>query len=321
MRTFVDTNIWVYALDRGDPAKQTAALDLIRQDPAAIVVSPQVMGELYVTLARLGARSASAEDAARAVDALRRFTVVPLEADHVMAALELLRQHSLSYWDALIVATARAGGCARLVTEDLTDGAVIAGLRIANPFFAPGRRLSESRPSYAAAHARTWNEQDLRDELERYRETCSAAGMRRSAVHSYWDYARRFLDWREGTYPRSGTSRPVPMRTLGVGDLRADVAAYAQWLDGAGLSQAAIDAYVRHAGFFVRWLAREFEPGARLRHRAGPAAHAIPDDPIAAARGPLARRSGPATMSSDDARARSREEEAEAGTRPRGTDR
>ncbi len=72
MRTFVDTNVWVYALDRGDPAKQAAALHLIREDPDAIVVSPQVMGELYVTLARLGAHPASADDAARAVDALRR---------------------------------------------------------------------------------------------------------------------------------------------------------------------------------------------------------------------------------------------------------
>jgi hypothetical protein len=96
-----------------------------------------------------------------------------------------------------------------------------------------------------------------------------AAGMRPGAVHSYWDYARRFLDWREGIYPRSGASRPVPIRTLGVGDLRADVAAYAQWLDGAGLSQAAIDTYVRHADFFVRWLDGEFEPGARLRRRPG----------------------------------------------------
>ncbi len=200
-----------------------------------------------------------------ATRSLPAFTVVPLEPDHVMAALELLRQHSLSYWDALIIATARAGGCARLVTEDLADGAVIAGVRVVNPFIAPGGRLAESCASYAATRARRWNDLELRDELEAYRATCSAAGMRPGAVHSYWDYARRFLDWREGIYPRGAESRPVPMRTLGVDALRADVTAYAQWLDGAGLSQAAIDTYVRHASFFVRWLAGEFEPGRRLR--------------------------------------------------------
>jgi predicted nucleic acid-binding protein len=265
VRIFVDTNIWVYALDRGDPAKQAAALDLIRRDPAAIVVSTQVMGELFVTLTRLGAPSASAEDAARAVDALRRFTVVSLEPGHVMFALELFRQHSLSYWDALIIATARAGGCARLVTEDLADGAEIAGVRIENPFLARRRRLAESRRPYAGDRARTWTDEDLRDELERYRETCAAAGMRPGAVHAYWDYARRFLGWREGIYPRGGAPRPVPLGPLDLDGLRADVAAYARWLDGAGLSHAAAATYVRHAGFFARWLAGQFDPGARLR--------------------------------------------------------
>jgi predicted nucleic acid-binding protein len=265
VRTFVDTNIWVYALDRRDPAKQGVALDLIRQDPAAIVISPQVMGELYVTLVRLGAHPAPADDASRAVDALRRFSVVPLEPDHVMAALELLRQHSLSYWDALILASARAAGCTCLATEDLADGAVIAGVRVVNPFRTRGLRLKETSASYGAAPALLWEDRALRAELARYRETCAAAGMRPSSVHSYWDYARRFLDWREGAYPRPGTARPVPMRTIGLADLHTEVAAYSQWLDGAGLSQAAVETYVRHAGFFVRWIAGEFEPGARLR--------------------------------------------------------
>ncbi len=76
--------------------------------------------------------------------------------------------------------------------------------------------------------------------------------------------------------------------------------------------QVSIPAEVRH-----RWRTKRLlidDRGSELVLRP------IPDDPIAAARGSLARRWGPATMSSDDARARSREEEAEAGTRPRGAD-
>src|SRR3990172_10561455 len=45
----------------------------------------------------------------------------------------------------------------------------------------------------------------------------------------------------------------------------------------------------------------------------------IPDDPIAAARGSLARRFGTPGTTSDDARKRTRDEEAEADTRRRGT--
>jgi predicted nucleic acid-binding protein len=40
----------------------------------------------------------------------------------------------ISYWDGLIVAAARRGGCETLLTEDLSDGAIIAGVRVENPF-------------------------------------------------------------------------------------------------------------------------------------------------------------------------------------------
>jgi predicted nucleic acid-binding protein len=261
VRTFVDSNIWVYALDGRNPAKQAAALTAIRADPASLVVSPQVMGELYVTLVRLGAVHMDANDARVAVDALRRFTVVPLEAGHVMTALDLVSTHSISYWDALIVATARGAGCRRLLTEDLQHGAVIAGVQIENPLSMPEepRRLSEQAARYAAGAS--WDDAGLRDALARYGATCAAAGMRRTASHSYWDHARRFLDWRAGLYPRGAADRPVPSREVTSSDLRDEVDAYARAVAGAGLGAATVDAYRRHAGFFVRWLDGTFEPG------------------------------------------------------------
>lgn len=264
MRTFVDTNVWVYALDRRDPSKQKAALIAIRADPASIVVSPQVMGELYVTLVRMGAGHMGTDDARFAVEALRRFVVVPLEEGHVMTALELTKVHSISYWDALIVATARGAGCERLLTEDLQHGVVIANVRVENPFAAPqeSHRLSEQPASYAGGES--WDDDSLRDALARYEAVCTAAGMRRNAVHSYWDYARRFLDWRVGAYPRGAAGRPVSSRAVTIDDLRAEVDAYVSAVTRAGLGAPTVDTYRRHAGFFVRWLGGQFEPGSRL---------------------------------------------------------
>ena len=43
-----------------------------------------------------------------------------------------------SYWDALLVATAGEAGCTLILTEDLTDGAVLSGVEIHNPFAAAG---------------------------------------------------------------------------------------------------------------------------------------------------------------------------------------
>jgi len=42
--------------------------------------------------------------------------------------------HRLSFWDALIVATATRCGATTLLTEDLNAGQVLEGVRIVNPF-------------------------------------------------------------------------------------------------------------------------------------------------------------------------------------------
>lgn len=52
--------------------------------------------------------------------------------------------HHLSFLDALILQAAHRSGCVHLLTEDLNDGALIAGVRVVNPFepsgAVPGRR-------------------------------------------------------------------------------------------------------------------------------------------------------------------------------------
>jgi len=47
----------------------------------------------------------------------------------VRSGIAISREAGLSYWDGLIVAAARVGGCTRLQTEDLTSGAAIGGVR------------------------------------------------------------------------------------------------------------------------------------------------------------------------------------------------
>jgi hypothetical protein len=97
--------------------------------------------------------------------------------------------------------------------------------------------------------------------------------MRPNAVHSYWDYARRFLDWRAGIYrPRGarGEGRPVPDEPVSADELERQAAAYAAAIDSAGRRHSTVDTYARHALFFVRWLRDEFHPGGRLRAPARP---------------------------------------------------
>ena len=103
----------------------------------AVRISFQVLQELYATLTR---KLKPAFDAGEAQGIVRDLAVWrPVVVD--LAILErgwLLRQrHSLSWWDALIVAAAQSCACSALLTEDLQHGQVFGQVRVIDPFASP----------------------------------------------------------------------------------------------------------------------------------------------------------------------------------------
>jgi predicted nucleic acid-binding protein len=133
-KAFVDTNVFVYAVDAGSPGKRKRAQSLLSDLADSIVISTQVLTEFYVTATRKLATPLSAEEAERRVHELWGTEVVEITAPLVGVAIALSRQHRLSLWDALIVESARARGCRRLFSEDLQDGREYGNVRIENPF-------------------------------------------------------------------------------------------------------------------------------------------------------------------------------------------
>jgi len=133
VRSFVDTNVFAYVLDDAEPAKQAQArAALAAPAPGALVISTQVLGELYVVATRkLGV---DPDAAAAFVDDLADLPVVPIEAALVKSAIATSRSATISYWDALIVEAAASAGCERVLTEDLADGMSIGSVRIESPF-------------------------------------------------------------------------------------------------------------------------------------------------------------------------------------------
>ncbi|MGA9644080.1 MAG: PIN domain-containing protein [Terriglobales bacterium] len=133
-RTFFDTNIIIYADDRAAPAKLRRALDLVAAHRRAGtgVVSLQVLQEYFVTVTRkLGI---DPQIARRKVELLSEFDVATIEVSDVLAAIDLHRLHSLSFWDALILRAAKQTGCSIVLSEDMQNGREIDGVRITNPF-------------------------------------------------------------------------------------------------------------------------------------------------------------------------------------------
>lgn len=136
MATFVDTNVLVYAHDRTDGVRQPIAAQLLEDLWRARdgVLSTQVLTEFYAVVTRKFDPPLPRREARALVDAYAAWPLVQVDAPLIVAASALEEQHSLSFWDALIVEAARRGGANRLVSEDLQHGRRIAGLVIANPF-------------------------------------------------------------------------------------------------------------------------------------------------------------------------------------------
>lgn len=131
MRSFVDTNVVVYAFDTADPRRQSAALAILQSD-AELVVSTQVLLETWWVLTRK--LRLSDETASEVVAQLGRLPVVSTDRQLAKDAIRLSRTRQLAVWDALIVEAARTADCERVLSEDLQHGQDFGGIVIENPF-------------------------------------------------------------------------------------------------------------------------------------------------------------------------------------------
>jgi predicted nucleic acid-binding protein len=134
VRSLLDTNVLVYADAADDPIKQRRAVELITSLRARgeAVLSTQVLQE-YTNVALRKLRLPPSLIRER-LAFYRRFDLVPTSPNLIAGALDLHVLHSLSFYDALIVRAAAASGCQRLLSEDMQDGVVLAGVQIENPF-------------------------------------------------------------------------------------------------------------------------------------------------------------------------------------------
>jgi predicted nucleic acid-binding protein len=137
--TFVDTNVLVYAYDADAGAKHAKAQSqleaLWRQESG--LVSSQVLQEFYVTVTRKLSRPMRRQAAREVAATYRAWPVHRPDVDDLLAASELEERHKLSFWDALIVVSARRAGAASLLTEDLQEGRRFDDVVIVNPFREP----------------------------------------------------------------------------------------------------------------------------------------------------------------------------------------
>jgi len=97
-------------------------------------ISTQVLQEFYMNATRKIASPLTRAVARQIVKTYAAWQTEVVGPQEILLASEIEEQHQLSFWDALIVVAARKGGASTILTEDMSPGRSISGVRIANPF-------------------------------------------------------------------------------------------------------------------------------------------------------------------------------------------
>jgi predicted nucleic acid-binding protein len=133
---FVDTNVLLYSVSSSEDeaGKRATARQVLAGSGWGLSV--QVLQEFYVNLVRPPRCAMSHADAVAAIRELLRRPTVATDVPLVLEGLRLKERFQLSYWDAAIIAAARALGAGTLYSEDLSHGQDYDGVRVVNPFLS-----------------------------------------------------------------------------------------------------------------------------------------------------------------------------------------
>ena len=134
-KTFVDTNVLIYAHDVDAKAKHEVAKGVLRElwSQRTGVLSMQVLQEFYVNVTRKIATPLPKETARLVVNSYATWCI-ETTPNEIAAAFRIEDESRIGFWDALIVASAAKSGTVRILSEDLNAKQMISGIRVENPF-------------------------------------------------------------------------------------------------------------------------------------------------------------------------------------------
>lgn len=133
---FVDTNVLVYLRDSRDPERQRRAAEWLGYlwESRLGRVSVQVLHEYYLTVTAKLDPGLPTEEAREDILALGSWSPLTLTIELAEKAWDAQDRWGFSFWDSLIVASAQTQRCGTLLTEDLSHGQDLDGLRVVSPF-------------------------------------------------------------------------------------------------------------------------------------------------------------------------------------------
>jgi len=133
-RLTLDTNILFYSMDRDAGERHKLAMEIVDRAPTVdCVLILQSLCEFYAAVTGKN-KMPSTEAEAQINDWMNLFPVVSATPKTLTKALSAVRQHTLSFWDAMLWAAAREAGVTLLLSENFQHDRVLEGVRFCNPF-------------------------------------------------------------------------------------------------------------------------------------------------------------------------------------------
>jgi predicted nucleic acid-binding protein len=135
VKTFVDTNVLIYAHDVDAKEKHTVAKQVLQElwMNRTGTLSTQVLQEFYVNVTRKLSKPLVRTSARAVVDRYSNWCTLTTPKE-IAVAFQIEDEARIGFWDALICAAALKVGAELILSEDLNASQKIAGIRIVNPF-------------------------------------------------------------------------------------------------------------------------------------------------------------------------------------------
>lgn len=133
-RVLLNTNLWIYLYSKEPANKYESVSTLFLSHIKSLVLSTQVLGELYnvLTKKKLQTQEQAREIVSQLIDS---FDISEINERHVASAMDVNARYKYSYWDSLLISTALISDCSILYSEDMQHNQLIENkLRIINPF-------------------------------------------------------------------------------------------------------------------------------------------------------------------------------------------
>lgn len=134
-KKFVDTNILMYAHDKGAGPRHERAKALVEElwRTRTGVVSTQVLQELCVNLRRKIAKPVDTDTVREIVTDYLSWETVVNDGGSILKALEIEDRYQIGFWDALVIHAAEISGATVVYSEDLSDGQSYGAVTVVNP--------------------------------------------------------------------------------------------------------------------------------------------------------------------------------------------